>query len=99
MIKTIRSQSPVLLTILFVLISASLLVFYNMPQRDQFAHGRLGKIDGIEVTPDQFKLAQQAFREGTLYKYGKDVSDSQSRCEKSKLSFASVLFDFKGDTQ
>lgn len=72
MIKSIRAVSPVLLTGLFVLISISLLCFYNLPQMGQLRGGSLGKIDGREISSEQFSLSLQAAHESTFLVYGGD---------------------------
>jgi peptidyl-prolyl cis-trans isomerase D len=58
MIKTIRSQSPILLAIVLGLISLGLLVFYNLPNVEHLREGSVGKIAGEAVSRDDFRAAQ-----------------------------------------
>src|ERR1700761_6495740 len=62
MIKTIRSQSPILLAIVLGLISFGLLVFYNLPSLEHLHEGSVGKIGGEAVSREDFRAAQ----EGTI---------------------------------
>lgn len=80
MIKVFRAQSPVLLAILFVLISLSFVVFYNIPQLSELRSGHLGKIDDRDLSVEQFRIAQQSAVLSYLLRTGQDLS-SGSRSE------------------
>ena len=60
MINLIRSQSRILLTLLLVVICLSFIVFYNIPSIQGIQRGTLGKIDGHDISQDNFQISHQA---------------------------------------
>jgi peptidyl-prolyl cis-trans isomerase D len=60
MINLIRSQSRILLTFLLVIIGLSFIVFYNIPSIEGIQRGTYGKIDGQDISQDNFQIAHQA---------------------------------------
>jgi peptidyl-prolyl cis-trans isomerase D len=77
MIKLIRSQSPILMVILLILISLSFVVFYNIPQLEGLRGSQVGTIAGRSLTLEEFKLVQQATWVSALLTSGEDFSNAQ----------------------